>query len=64
MYGSINVKVQVDTDGRAAVSLKHIFGRVSGKPKVGTSVHPVRIMKTSLRVGVLGGHSVRVNKMI
>ena len=60
----MNVKVQVDTDGRAAVSLKHIFGRVSGKPKGETSVHPVRKIVTSLRVGVPGGHSVRVNKMI
>ena len=48
----MNINVQVDTDGRAAVSLKHIFGQVSGKRKSGTSVHPVRKMKTSLRVGV------------
>ena len=52
----MNVKVQVDTDGRAAVSLKHVFSRVSRKHKDGTSVHPVRKMKTSLRVGVSGGH--------
>ena len=53
----MKVRVQVDTVGRVAVSLKHILGREPGKPKGWTSAQPVRKIKTSLSVGVSGGLS-------
>ena len=55
----MKVSVHVDTDGSTGVSLKQILGLVSGKPKGGTSVQPVRKTKISAIVGVEVGDTTQ-----